>query len=238
MIVLQILVVGFFTEGKVSCTNSNLFLVCGDSINAARVIQDGVIRCMISPQSPGVVSLYLTFDGHNPISQVLNFEFRAPLVPKREISSDDRPNWEEFQFLLRLAHLLFSSLKDLGVFSAKPSQNALKEAAAFAQKTSHVSNGWMSLTKIVEDAKISFPQAKDRLFELALRNRLQEWLLEKIVAGCKISERDKHGQGVIHLCAILGYTWAVHSFSCSSLSLDYRDKFGWTALHWAAYYGR
>ncbi|XP_073306913.1 calmodulin-binding transcription activator 5-like isoform X1 [Primulina huaijiensis] len=234
----KILVVGFFKDGQVSCTNSNLFLVCGDSTIAARVIQDGVIRCMISPQSPGVVSLYLTFDGHNPISQVWTFEFRAPLVPKHEISSDDRPNWEEFQLQLRLAHLLFSSSKDLGVFSTKPSQNALKEAKAFAQKTSHVSNGWMSLTKIVEDAKISFFRAKDSLFELTLHNRLQEWLLEKVVAGCKISERDKHGQGVIHLCAMLGYTWAVYSFSCSSLSLDYRDKFGWTALHWAAYSGR
>ncbi|KZV40621.1 calmodulin-binding transcription activator 6, partial [Dorcoceras hygrometricum] len=234
----KILVVGFFTDGRVSCTNSDLFLVCGDSIIAARVIQDGVIRCMISPQSPGVVSLYLSFDGHNPISQVLTFEFRAPAVPKHEISSDDRPNWEEFQLQLRLAHLMFSSSKDLGAFSTKPSQNALKEAKAFAQKTSHVSNGWMSLTKIVEDSKISFPHAKDSLFELTLQNRLREWLLEKVVAGCKISERDKHGQGVIHLCAILGYTWAVYSFSCSSLSLDYRDKFGWTALHWAAYCGR
>ncbi|XP_073129164.1 calmodulin-binding transcription activator 6-like isoform X2 [Henckelia pumila] len=234
----KILVVGFFTDGQVSHTNSNLFLVCGDSIISARVIQDGVIRCMVSPQKPGVVGLYLTFDGHNPISQVCTFEFRAPLVPKYEISSADRPNWEEFQLQIRLAHLLFSSSKDLGVSSTKPSQNALKEAKAFAQKTSHVSNGWMSLTKIVEDAKISFLQAKDSLFELTLQNRLQEWLLEKVVAGCKISERDKYGQGVIHLCAILGYTWAVYSFSCSSLSLDYRDKFGWTALHWAAYSGR
>ncbi|KAG5573986.1 hypothetical protein H5410_063752 [Solanum commersonii] len=65
-----------------------------------------------------------------------------------------------------------------------------------------------------------------------------EWLLERVIEGCKISEHDEEGQGVIHLCAILGYTWAVYLFSWSGLSLDYRDKYGWTALHWAAYYGR
>lgn len=37
---------------------------------------------------------------------------------------------------------------------------------------------------------------------------------------------------------MLGYTRAVYLYSLSGLSLDYRDKFGWTALHWAAYYGR
>ncbi|XP_073225086.1 calmodulin-binding transcription activator 5-like isoform X1 [Cicer arietinum] len=57
------------------------------------------------------------------------------------------------------------------------------------------------------------------------------------VYRCWIPPHSK-GQSVIHLCAILGYTWAVTLFSWSGLSLDFRDKFGWTALHWAAYYGR
>ncbi|GAV70877.1 IQ domain-containing protein/CG-1 domain-containing protein/Ank_2 domain-containing protein [Cephalotus follicularis] len=76
------------------------------------------------------------------------------------------------------------------------------------------------------------------LFELTLKNRLKEWLLERIVGGHKSTEYDDKGQGVIHLCAILGYTWAIRLFSLSGLSLDFRDKLGWTALHWAARYGR
>ncbi|XP_051127941.1 calmodulin-binding transcription activator 5-like [Andrographis paniculata] len=228
----KLLVVGYFSEGYQPPSNSKLYLVCGDSVLRAEVVQPGVFRCLIPPQSPGLVKLYMSFDGRNPISQVVSFKFSAP------IPSDNEANWEEFQLQMRLAHLLFSSSKSLSTYSTKLSPTALKEAKAFAQKTSHIMNNWVQLSKFLEDSKVPFPMAKDRLFELTLMNKLQEWLLEKVVSGNKVSERDKQGQGVIHLCAILGYTWAIYPFSCAGLSLDYRDKFGWTALHWAAYYGR
>ncbi|CAA3000778.1 Calmodulin-binding transcription activator 5 [Olea europaea subsp. europaea] len=234
----KILVVGLFHEGHVYLPNSGLLLVCGDSIVPVEVVQGGVFRCLVAPQTPGFVNLYLTFDGHKPISQVLRFEFRAPPLHKETIPLEDKSNWEEFRFQIRLAHLLFSTSKSLDIFSSKVSPNALKEAKVFARKSSHISENWEHLMKSIEDTKMSFLQAKGNLFELTLQNRLQEWLLERIVAGRKKSERDEQGQGVIHLCAILGYTWAVYPFSVSGLSLDYRDKFGWTALHWAAYYGR
>lgn len=235
---IKILVVGFFSDGHQHLADSKLYLACGDSVFPVEVVQGGVFRCLISPQAPGLVNLYLTFDGHKPISQVLTFEFRAPMQTNGSVSIENTDNWAEFQLQLRLAHLMFSSSKDLSVYTTKSSQSALKEAKVFAKKTSHISDGWVYLSKMIEETKMSFPQAKDRLFELSLQNRLQEWLLEKVATGCKLTERDEQGQGVIHLCAILGYTWAVHPFSWSGLSLDYRDKFGWTALHWAAFYGR
>ncbi|XP_057785587.1 calmodulin-binding transcription activator 5 isoform X2 [Salvia miltiorrhiza] len=234
----KILVVGFFSDGHQHYADSKLYLACGDSVIPVEVVQAGVFRCLISSQAPGLVNLFMTFDGHNPVSQVLTFEFRAPIQHNGLVSTENTDNWDEFQLQMRLARLLFSSSKDLSVYTAKPSQSALKEAKVFAKKTSVISLGWGYLCKMIEEAKMSFPQAKDRLFELTLENRLQEWLLEKVATGCKITERDEQGQGVIHLCAVLGYTWAVRLFSQSSLSLDYRDKCGWTALHWAAYYGR
>ncbi|CAI9776202.1 unnamed protein product [Fraxinus pennsylvanica] len=232
----KILVVGFFHEGQVPIPESNVFLVCGDSMVPAVAVQSGVFRCSILPQSPGSVNLYLSFDGHTPISQVLTFEFRAPLV--KMTPPENNSDWEKSLFQTRLAYLLFSSSKSLNIVSSRVSQNALKEAKDFAQKMYILSDSWKYLMESIKNTKMPFPQAKDSLFELTLQNRLQEWLIENVLAGSKISERDEQGQGVIHLCAILGYTWAVYPFSWSSLSLDYRDKFGWTALHWAAYYGR
>ncbi|CAK9145637.1 unnamed protein product [Ilex paraguariensis] len=234
----KIIVVGFFREGHPDLAKSNLLCVCGDACKPAEVIQTGVFRCLISPQNPGLVNLYLSLDGHNPISQVLTFEFCAPLTRSWMMSSENKSDLENFRIKMRLAHLLFSASKSLDILSGKVSQKALKEAKTFVRKTSHVAPSWENLIKSIEDNKISFLQAKDSLFELTLQNRLQEWLLERVVAGFKISDLDEQGQGVIHLCAILGYTWAAYPFSCSSLSLDFRDKFGWTALHWAAYFGR
>ncbi|KAL3626631.1 hypothetical protein CASFOL_030180 [Castilleja foliolosa] len=195
----KILIVGSFNEGLVPHAESKLYIACGDSIHAVEVIQPGVFRCLVSPQAPGLVNLYLTLDGHKPFSQVLTFEFHAPAKPNGAVSYEDKNDWEEFQLQMRFAHLLFSSSKGLNLYSTKPSQTALKEAKAFARKTLHISEGYFR---------------------------------------CKVSERDEQGQGVIHLCAVLGYTWAVYPFLWSGLSLDYRDKDGWTSLHWTAYYGR
>uniref|UniRef100_A0A5B7A702 Putative calmodulin-binding transcription activator 6 isoform X1 n=1 Tax=Davidia involucrata TaxID=16924 RepID=A0A5B7A702_DAVIN len=234
----KILVTGFFHEGHRQLAKYNLYCVCGDACVPAEIVQSGVFRCLVSPHAPGLVNLYLSFDGHKPISQVLTFEYRAPLMHDGIVSSEDKSTWEELRVQIRLAHLLFSTSKSLNILSSKVSQNVLKQARTFVHKTSHIANDWADMIKSIESDRVSFPKAKDSFFELTLKNRLLEWLLERVVEGCKTSVLDDQGQGVIHLCAILGYTWAVYPFSWSGLSLDFRDKFGWTALHWAACYGR
>ncbi|XP_022760651.1 calmodulin-binding transcription activator 5 isoform X2 [Durio zibethinus] len=234
----KILVTGVFHRAYQHLAKSNLFCVCGDVSNPAEIIQVGVYRCFLSQHSPGLVNLYMSRDGHKPISQVLGFEYRAPLVHDLIVPPEDESRWEEFQLQIRLAYLLFSTSKSLNILSGKVSANSLKEAKTFAQKTTNISNSWTYLIKSIEQNRASLTQAKDSLFEIALKNRLKDWLLERIIEGCKTTEYDAQGQGVLHLCAILGYTWAIYLFSWSSLSLDFRDKHGWTALHWAAYYGR
>ncbi|KAF3967943.1 hypothetical protein ACB098_02G058500 [Castanea mollissima] len=240
----KIIVIGFFHKEYLHLANSSLLCVCGDVCVPAETVQVGVYRCFVLPHSSGFVNLFMSFDGHKPISQVLNFEYRIPSSVDPKNSLEEKFKWEDFQYQLRLAYLLFSSSKNLNILSNKVSPNSLKEAKNFAHKTSNILHSWEKFIKSVEDNKVPFPQAKDILFELTLKNRLKEWLLERVVERPKTTERSKateydaQGLGVIHLCAILGYTWAVPLFSCSGLSLDFRDKYGWTALHWAAFCGR
>ncbi|PON93224.1 Notch [Trema orientale] len=233
----KILVTGFFQEQYLHLAKSNLLCVCDDIRVSTELIQVGVYRCWIPPHSPGSINLFLSIDGHKPISQIVKLEYRPPMSSEPVTSSEERYNWDEFRLQMQLAHLLFSSLKSLSILSGKVSPNALKEGKKFANKTSNLSNTWAVFIKSIENETTLFPQAKDNLFKLILRDRLKEWLLEKVIEGCKSTEFDVQGRGVIHLCAILGYTWAIHLFSLSGLSLDFRDKHGWTALHWAAYYG-
>ena len=235
---LQILVTGFFHDQYLDLAKSNLFCVCGDACVPAEIVQAGVYRCFVSPHSPGLVNLFMSVDGHKPISQVLNFEYRAPILSAPVILSDGKCKWDEFQVQSRLAMLLFSTSKSLNILSSKVSPTSLKEAKKFVNKVSNVSNSWDIFTKSIEEGGTLSPKAKDNLFKLVLRDKLKEWLLESILDGSKTSEYDSEGLGVIHLCAVLGYTWAIHLFSLSGLSLDFRDKRGWTALHWAAYCGK
>lgn len=217
---------------------SNLFCICGDVPVPAEIVQVGAYRCWLPPHSPGFVNVYMSLDGHKPISQVVHFEYRTTVLQAPAASAEEGYNWEEFRVQMRLAYLLFNTQKSLDVNSSKASPDALKEADKFDSKTTYISKSWQYLIKSTDDHKTSFPQTKDALFEIALKSKLKEWLLERIILGCQTTEFDAQGQGVIHLCSILGYTWAVSLFSWSGFSLNFRDKFGWTILHWAAYYGR
>ncbi|OVA16811.1 IQ motif [Macleaya cordata] len=234
----KVIVVGYFHGGPSQLADSNLVMVLGDECVPAEMIQHGVYRCRALPHNPGLVNLYLSLDGHTPISQVMDFEYRSPSMVNEVASPKDEANWEEFQVQIRLAHLLFSATNSLNILSSKVSPNVLKEAKKFVQATSSIVKDWDYLIKSIGKNEISFPQAQRSLFEISLKNKLQEWLLERMLEGSKTSVRDHQGQGIIHLCAILGYTWAIRPYSRSGLSLDFRDAHGWTALHWAAYYGR
>lgn len=235
--ILQVLITGYFHSNYQHLAKFNLVCVCGDVSFPVEIVQVGVYRCWVPPHSPGLVNIYLSFDGHKPISHVVNFEYRTPILHDPTATMEEKYNWNEFRLQMRLAHLLFSTDKILDIFSNTVSPNALKEASRFSFRTSFISKSWQFLMKSIDEQTTPFPQVKDSLFEIALKNKLKEWLLERIVVGSKSTEYDAQGQGVLHLCAMLGYSWAISLFSWSGLSLDFRDKFGWTALHWAAYYG-
>lgn len=211
--------------------------VCGDVSVPVEVVQGGGFRCFVPPHRPGLVGLYLSYDGHGPISQVIDFEYRASLHDL-VLPTEEKPKWEELQLQMRLAFLLFSTSKCLDIASSNILLDQQKDAKKFALHTANISKDWAYLLSSVEENRTSFLQAKETAFELMLKNRLKDWMLERVITGCRTSEFDIHGQAVIHLCAILGYTWSVQLFSWSGFSMDFRDKFGWTALHWAAYCGR
>ncbi|KAG7616189.1 Calmodulin-binding transcription activator 5 [Arabidopsis thaliana] len=235
----KILVTGFFHDSFQHLGRSNLICICGELRVPAEFLQMGVYRCFLPPQSPGVVNLYLSVDGNKPISQLFSFEHRSVQFIEKAIPQDDQLyKWEEFEFQVRLAHLLFTSSNKISVLTSKISPENLLEAKKLASRTSHLLNSWAYLMKSIQANEVPFDQARDHLFELTLKNRLKEWLLEKVIENRNTKEYDSKGLGVIHLCAVLGYTWSILLFSWANISLDFRDKQGWTALHWAAYYGR
>ncbi|KAJ6795499.1 calmodulin-binding transcription activator 6-like [Iris pallida] len=241
----KVILIGSFNESSKHLVGSNMYCIIGEKCVAAEMVLEGVYRCTATGQNPGMVNLFLTLDGNTPISPVFSFDYRAtpgmqPYAVMKPLE-DDTVNLSKMisQVQRRLAHLLFSTTNTISILSNIRYPSTLKKAQKFADLTSPLMDKeWRNLLEISGDDDASHVPGSEDLFELLLKNKLQEWLLNRVVEGCTITARDRHGQGAIHLCAILDYAWAVYLFSTSGLSLDFRDTYGWTALHWAAYYGR
>lgn len=238
----KIILVGKFADSHTFLEGYKIFCMLGDICVPVESLKNGVYRIMVRPPECGTFQLFLTIDGHTPISQVINFECKA--VSETPLSSgvtspDDSGlhRDDDLKFLIRLCHLLFSTTKTLSALSARISPNCIRDAKKFSSQTSSVlEKNWMHLLYINEH--VSSISSIRQLLETSLKNKLQEWILLNIVEGCRTTPRDAQGQGVIHLCSILDYAWAINLFALSNISLDLRDVSGWTALHWAAYYGR
>ena len=228
--------IGHYYEQYTHLSGSNMYGIFGGNCVAANMVQTGVYRFMVGPHTPGRVDFYLTLDGTTPITEVFSFEYRS--IPGSSLQNASKPLEDEYtksklRMQMRLARLLFIT-------------NKKKIAPKLLVEGSKVSNlisaspekEWMDLWKIASDSEGTHVPATEDLLELVLWNRLQEWLLERLIGGHKSTGRDDLGQGPIHICSFLGYTWAIRLFSVSGFSLDFRDSSGWTALHWAAYHGR
>ncbi|XP_031486379.1 calmodulin-binding transcription activator 6 isoform X2 [Nymphaea colorata] len=238
----KVLVTGCFHKSYSHLVESRILCVFGDTSVPAEMVQAGVVRCMAPPQLSGIYSFYLSFDGRVPISQIMSFEYYP--APSHSANNGisapkfDESKWNDFEVKRRLAHLLFSTSSGVSIFTSKVSPKTLNDAKRFAQSTLLHEKDWMSLENSMELNEASFLKANVSLLDLTLKTKLQEWLLEKLIEGRGAIVRDHQGQGVIHLCAVLDYRWAIHLITEAGISIDFRDASGWTALHWAANFGR
>lgn len=79
----------------------------------------------------------------------------------------------------------------------------------------------------------------ESLMEKLLKDKLQELVLkERVVNAEGMCVLPKNYHGIIHLISGLGYNWGLRLLLDSGVNVNYRDKNGWTALHWAARFGR
>ncbi|XP_042502412.1 calmodulin-binding transcription activator 4-like [Macadamia integrifolia] len=236
---------GFSTEaskviitGSFLCDPSKFSWNCmfGDIEVPLEIIQEGVLRCKAPPHGPGNVSLYITCGNRESCSEIKEFEYRVKQtscthcdLQQKEVTKST----EDLLLLVRFAQMLLSD-------PLAQREDSVQSGIDVLRKLKVDEDPWVHIIETLLVGSETPLCTMDRLLQELLKDKLQCWLLSKYQAesdtpGCSLSKKE---QGIIHTVAGLGFEWALNPILNSGISVNFRDVNGWTALHWAARFGR
>ncbi|KAF7839705.1 calmodulin-binding transcription activator 4 isoform X1 [Senna tora] len=227
----KVIIVGSFL-----CHTSGSAWACmfGDVEVPIEIIQDGVIRCEAPSLPPGKVTLCITSGNRESCSEIREFEYRNKTSSCTHCNSwetEASKSPEELLLLVRFAQMILSNshINEITEFG----NHELRKQKIDDDSWSHV----------IEALLVGSGTASgivDWLLEELLRDKLQSWLSFRShkrdeQTGCSLSKKE---QGLVHMVAGLGFEWALNPILSCGVNINFRDINGWTALHWAARFGR
>ncbi|XP_019460388.1 PREDICTED: calmodulin-binding transcription activator 4 isoform X1 [Lupinus angustifolius] len=228
----KVIIVGSFLGHPSDSTWACMF----DDVEVpVQIIQDGVIRCEAPPHLGGKVTLCITSGNRESCSEVRQFEYRDKnnycshcnsLETEATIRSP-----EELLLLVRFEQMLLSD---------STVKNDKTESGSHLVKQKADDDSWSQIIETLLVGSGNSSSTTDWLLEELLKDKLQMWL------SCRSHDRDdetglslsKKEQGIIHMVAGLGFEWALNPILSCGVNINFRDISGWTALHWAARFGR
>ncbi|XP_009763882.1 calmodulin-binding transcription activator 3-like isoform X1 [Nicotiana sylvestris] len=203
----------------------------------AEVIADGVLRCHTPNQKVGRVPFYITCSNRLACSEVREFEFRVS--ESQDVDVANSCSSSESLLHMRFGKLL--SLESTVSLSSPPrsEDDVSNVCSKINSLLKEDDNEWEEMLNLTYENNFMAEKVKDQLLQKLLKEKLRVWLLQKVAEGGKgPNVLDEGGQGVLHFAAALGYDWAIPPTIAAGVSVNFRDVNGWTALHWAASYGR
>ncbi|KAM2334226.1 hypothetical protein ACFXTH_011800 [Malus domestica] len=221
--------------GSFLCDPSESAWTCmfGDVEVPAQIIQEGVIRCEAPPHLPGKVTVCVTAGNRVSCSEVREFEYRVKSSSYTHNNSPPQEaakSAEELLLLVRFAQMLVYD-------SSVQKRDSVGSESLGKLKADDDSWG-----TIIESLLLSNGSSSTTIYwllEELLKDKLQQWLSSRSHEfdqyGCCLSKKE---QGIIHMVAGLGFEWALNPILNCGVNINFRDINGWTALHWAARFGR
>ncbi|XP_021753196.1 calmodulin-binding transcription activator 2-like isoform X1 [Chenopodium quinoa] len=211
----KVVITGKFMVSPSEVFKYNWSCMFGEVEVPAKVLGNGVLCCYAPLHSVGRVPFYVTCSNRFACSQVREFEYLVQgKKDKNTVSS-----MTENQLWLRLQNLL--SISSPGNFDST-SESIRKKERIFRK-----------IFLLMEDELVLG-------VEQHLKEKVVSWLFDKVSSedGKGPNTLDEEGQGLLHLAAALGFDWIIPPTLAAGVSVNFRDINGWTALHWAACYGR
>ncbi|KAL1540816.1 calmodulin-binding transcription activator 2-like isoform X1 [Salvia divinorum] len=226
---IKVLVTGRFLRDR-EVGNYKWACMFGELEVPAEIVGDGVLRCITPLHEPGRVPFYITCCNRLACSEVREFEFRASSF--EDMDSDETHLYMRFGKMLSLG-------SDTPLISLQSIDDATSQLFSKISALLKDDTEWEQMLSFSKNDEFSSDNIKDQLLEKLLKEKLHNWLIQKIAEGGKgPNVLDVEGLGVLHFAAALGYDWAIPPTVAAGVSVNFRDVNGWTALHWAAYYGR
>ncbi|KAM3334920.1 hypothetical protein ACQJBY_029378 [Aegilops geniculata] len=221
-----------------------LWVLFGDVKVPAEIVQQGVIRCYTpSYLGAGKVRICMLDENGKPCTEDREFGFvekptntmiignGKPCSEAREFEFQQRPTKSDNELLLLLNYvqMLFDS-------------HGCELFSKFRLPLPNVQSGFpVNPSEIIGRTceQLDHENAVNCIMEVMLNSKFEDWLSSKFEQN---SEGEyllpKQYHGVIHTIAALGYDWALKPLLNNGVPINYRDANGWTALHWAARFGR
>lgn len=207
----------------------------GDVEVPLQIIQDGVLQCEAPPHPPGKVSICITSGNRESCSEIREFEYRVATSNSRSLNTSKEENTRSTEEMLLLVRFIQILLSD----PPKQTTGRIESGSRPLGLLRADDDSWGHIIESLLDGSKSSSSTIFWLLEELLKDKLQQWLScrshEQNQSGCSLSKKE---QGIIHMVAGLGFEWALNPILNYGVNVNFRDINGWTALHWAARFGR
>ncbi|CAI9278171.1 unnamed protein product [Lactuca saligna] len=225
----KVLIVGSFTCDPSVEDSEWICCMFGDTEVPVEIIQEGVICCRAPPHLPGKVTICITSGNREACSEVREFEYR-PKDKDKPSSLTENESTRTHQELL----LLVKFVRLLLVSDTKNTITDLPEGSIAAGEE----DSWGQVIDALSDGSLASSKTTDWLLEQLLKDKFQRWISNRCMDENALPTLSKKEQELIHMVSGLGFVWALTPILKAGVGINFRDVSGWTALHWAARFGR
>ncbi|XP_073159520.1 calmodulin-binding transcription activator 2-like isoform X2 [Henckelia pumila] len=232
----KVLITGKFLKSELDFSKCKWSIMFGEMEIPTEVLADGILCSHAPLHKPGTVPFYVTCSNRLACSEIREFEYRRGHDQNIDATDVNEGVVTGMHLYRRLEMLLC--------------QIPIGSPIGFTENDLEKQTLMQKIVSLMEenchDAKLAEKNSAARLMvtgEVLLEKQLKEkfyyWLLQRLSEEDVVPiVVDDRGQGVLHLAAALGFNWVFQPIIIPGVSLDFRDVNGWTALHWAAFYGR